>query len=155
MSTGDAYSAADNFHRIADEAVRRIVHTESHIDVGQVRHVVFGKLFHNGAEESPIRCPLLCDVPPESAHTERRAETATQLFILAEHLQTPRQSGDDNGEFRFLDLFFQPICNVVHNARLTDIDEVLELIQRQQTYMTALERLAQADALADRVAARP
>ena len=119
MSTGDAHSAADNFHRIADEAVRRVVHTESHIDIRQVGHVVFGKLFHNGAEESPICCPVFFDVPPESAHTKRRAETAAQLFILAEHLQTSRQSGDDNGKFRFLDLFFQPIRDVVDTNVLT------------------------------------
>ena len=131
------------------------MHPEGHIDIGQIRHLILGKLFLNSAEESPVCCPVLLDIPPKGSHMKSRTKTATQLFILPEHLQTPWQASDDNGQPGFLDLLLQPIGNVVQNICLPDVDEVLELIQRQQPHTAALEQLAEANALFHRVAARP
>src|SRR6184192_521383 len=76
MSTGDPGGAADDFHRVADEAVRCVVHAESHVDIGQVGHVVFGKLFLDGAKESPICCAVLLTsqrkAPTRSVAPKRR-----------------------------------------------------------------------------------
>src|SRR5438128_3827097 len=97
MRTSDSGSAADDFHGVADEAIRSVVHPEGHIDIRQIGHVILGKLFLNGAEESPVCCPVLFDVPPKGSDTKSRNKTATQLFILPGHLQTPWQASDDNG----------------------------------------------------------
>src|SRR2546425_12388424 len=155
MRTSDSGSAAYDFHGVADEAIRSVVHPEGDIDIGQIGHVILGKLFLNGAKESPICCPVLFDVPPKGSHTKSRTKTAPQLLILAEHFQTPWQSCDDDRQLGFLDLFLKPIRNIVRNIRLPHVNEVLELIQRQQPHTAALEQLSEANALFHRVAARP
>ena len=89
------------------------MHAESHIDIRQRGHAVLGKLFLNSPQKSSIDCPILFVVPAKCPHSERRAKTAPQLFVLPEHLQTALESEHDNGEPGFLDLLLQPIRNIV------------------------------------------
>ena len=116
-------------------------------------HLVLRKLFLNGAQEGPVCCPVLFKLPTERTHAKSRAEPAPELFVLAQDLQTTLQSGDHDCKSGFLDLFLQPISNVVDNAGPLNINKMLEFIEGQEAYATALHELPQANALADSVAA--
>ena len=68
------------------------MHPKCEIEVGQIGHVVLGKLLLNRAEEGSVGCPIVFDIPPEGADAQRRAETAPQLFVLPQHFQTTLQT---------------------------------------------------------------
>jgi hypothetical protein len=129
MIIGDPHSAANDFHRVTDQAVGGVMHSERHIDIGKSWHRVFHKLIMNCALECAVCRPVLFDVPAKRSDAKCRPKTPTQLFILAKHFQTPVQSKNDDGQLSFLHLFLEPVRNLVGNIRAPDVDEVLKFIQ--------------------------
>src|SRR6516225_11953791 len=148
MTTSNPGSAPDDFHGVADEAIRSVVQTESHLDIRQGGHAVLGKLFLHRAQKGPVCRPIIFGIPAKGSYTQGRTKTAPQLFILPEHLQTALQSEDHDCQLCFLDLLLQPIRDVVWNIRLPDVYEVLELIECEQAHAAVFEQFPQTDALA-------
>ena len=155
MTAGDPRGAPDYLHGVADETVGTVVHAESQIEIGQRGHLVFWKLLLHCTEEGPVCCPVFFQLPLEGAYPQGRAESAPELFILAQHLQTTLQPGHHDREPGLFNLLLQPIGNVVDNAGPLDVHEVLELVKRKEPHPAALDQFAQANALADRVAPGP
>src|SRR5208283_2963335 len=83
--TGDSGGPSDDFHRVTDEAIRSVMHPESHLDVRQGGHAVLRELFLNCAEEGPIGCPIVFGIPAKGPYTQGGAKAAPQLFILPKH----------------------------------------------------------------------
>ena len=82
MITSKACGTPNDFHGVANKAVRSVVHAESHIEVRQWRHDVFGKLFLHSTQKSAIGRPVIFVLPAKGAHSQGGAEAAPQLLVL-------------------------------------------------------------------------
>src|SRR4029077_2682522 len=122
-----------------NEAVRSVMHTESHLDIRQRGHIVLWEVFLHRAKKSPIGRPIVFGIPAKRPHAQSSAKSAPQLFVLPEHLQATLQSEHHDRESRLLDLLFQPISYLVRDIRLPNIYKMLKFIERQQVHTAAPE----------------
>ena len=61
------------------------MHAESHVEIRQRRHDVFGKLLLHGPQKSAIGRSIIFVLPAKGAHPQSSAKTAPQLFVLLQH----------------------------------------------------------------------